>query len=167
MSVACLRQWLIISRITLSIAGSIISADNCDTTYRFTCTNEAVCNGRTWAYTLTKGLSTYNVRYTTSTDGTKAEASELCLMHGSYSAVCTETVSYSFSGTKTVTTITTSASGDQLAYGQFPITAGTQKLAKATGVCTINGNAAAPTRNVEVLKVLVVPAAAMVAGMIG
>ncbi|KAK3117135.1 hypothetical protein LTR53_001792 [Teratosphaeriaceae sp. CCFEE 6253] len=154
--------------ITDGLVASIVAADPCAVTYVFTCGgDDAACDGRGWPYTLTKGLSTYEMRYTTSASGTRAAAWELCSMHGSYSAVCVETVSYSFSGTRSATTVATSAAGAEVTYGQFPITAGASKLAKATGVCTASGNAAVPTGGVEVWKVLVAPAAAVavVAGM--
>ncbi|KAK3642045.1 hypothetical protein LTR56_010916 [Elasticomyces elasticus] len=154
--------------LTEGLAGSIIDANPCDTTYAFACTEGGDdCDGRDWTYYLTKGLSTYQIEYTSSSQGTKGTAYEFCSMHGSFSAVCTETIRLSYNGTRSETATTITASGTDLTYGEFPITAGAHKLAKATGICTTSGNAAVATGSVELLKVIVVPAAAvaMAAGM--
>lgn len=81
-----------------------------------------------------------------------------------------QSLSLSANGQSTVTKTTATLSGSSLVYGQFPITAGAEKLASATGSCTATANAAVATgvRGVrEMVKVVVVPAAAvaMVAGV--
>ncbi|TKA69897.1 hypothetical protein B0A55_07529 [Friedmanniomyces simplex] len=149
--------------ITGGLAGSVVSANPCATTYAFACTDDDTCDGRTWTYSLTKGLSTYEVQYSSSAQGTKGTAHEVCQMHGSYYAVCTETIRLSYDGTKTAMVTTMTASGTELTYGQFPITAGVEKVAQVTGVCTASGNAAVGRETVEVLKVLMLPVAAAVA----
>jgi len=68
-------------------------------------------------------------------------------------------------GIKTSTAAVITASGTDVVYGTFPITAGGSKLASATGSCTASGNAAVPSGVVEVYKVLVAPVA--VAAMAG
>ncbi|KAK1822750.1 hypothetical protein LTR12_002889 [Friedmanniomyces endolithicus] len=160
---------LLAGRITAGLAGSIVSANPCATTYAFACTDTAVCDSHTWTYSLTKGLSTYQLQYSSSALGTRGTAYEECSMHGSYYVVCTETQELSYDGTKTAVVTTVTASGSQLLYGLFPITSGAEKLAQATGVCTASKDAlgAAGRETVKAFKVIVLPVvAAVAAGMV-
>ncbi|KAK0343447.1 hypothetical protein LTR91_021561 [Friedmanniomyces endolithicus] len=160
---------LLAGRITAGLAGSVVSANPCATTYAFACTDTAVCDSHTWTYSLTKGLSTYQLQYSSSALGTVGTAYEECSMHGSCYAVCTETQELSYDGMRTAVVTTVTASGSQLSYGLFPITSGAEKLAQATGVCAAGDEAlgVAGRETVEVLKVIILPVvAAVAAGMV-
>ncbi|TKA75438.1 hypothetical protein B0A55_04883 [Friedmanniomyces simplex] len=111
-------------------------------------------------FLVTEGPTDYQISYATSTGGATGAYTESCSLSGSSYAVCVATLSLSADGTKTAVSTTATASGSQLHYGQFPITAGADKLASATGSCMASGNAAVPTGVMEVYKVLVAPAAA-------
>ncbi|KAK0847328.1 hypothetical protein LTS02_014500 [Friedmanniomyces endolithicus] len=155
---------LLAGRITAGLAGSVVSANPCATTYAFACTDTAVCDSHTWTYSLTKGLSTYQLQYSSSALGTVGTAYEECSMHGSCYAVCTETQELSYDGMRTAVVTTVTASGSQLSYGLFPITSGAEKLAQATGDEALG---VAGRETVEVLKVIILPVvAAVAAGMV-
>ncbi|KAK3066932.1 hypothetical protein LTR53_016496 [Teratosphaeriaceae sp. CCFEE 6253] len=149
---------VLIGTITGGLAGSIVSADGCATTYAFSCTDSAEC-GAAPSFSVTEGPTMYMFSYSTSTAGAKGTYAESCSLSGSSYAVCAATLSLSAQGTSTKTSTSTTLTGSQLHYGQFAITAGAEKLVRA-GSCTQSGNAAAPTGVLEVYKVLVVPAAA-------
>ncbi|KAK5715341.1 hypothetical protein LTR17_016775 [Elasticomyces elasticus] len=153
---------VLIGTVTSGLEASVVDADACGgTTYAFTCTDSRECSAAP-TFSLTEGPTHHQFSYATSTAGATGSYAESCSLSGSSYAVCVVTLSLSAPGTSTHTKTTVTASGTDLHYGQFPITAGAEKLATATGSCTSSGNAAAPTGVQEVYKVLVAPAAAAV-----
>ncbi|KXL48836.1 hypothetical protein M433DRAFT_376628 [Acidomyces richmondensis BFW] len=151
---------ILIGSLTTGFAASIVSADACDTTYQIVCTDSTVCNGYSITADVTEGPTSYQFNYATSTNGASGSYTESCSLRGSTYAVCSQSITLSADGTSTATSTTVTASGSDIHYGTFPITAGASKLASATGSCKSSGNAAAPTGMAEVYKVLVAPAAA-------
>ncbi|KAK5159427.1 hypothetical protein LTS14_002569 [Recurvomyces mirabilis] len=149
--------------ITTGIAGSIIEVNSCGTTtYAIICTEASLCLANA-TYYVTQGPTTILVSYSTSANGTAGTARESCSVDHSTYAICTETVVYDVAGSKTTVSTTAAASGTDLAYATFPITAGAEKIARPTGKC---GTATA-LGGVAVVKVLVLPAAAAVAVVAG
>ncbi|KAK3677302.1 hypothetical protein LTR78_002840 [Recurvomyces mirabilis] len=145
--------------ITTGIAGSIIEVNSCGTTtYAIICTEASLCLANA-TYYVTQGPTTILVSYSTSANGTAGTARESCSVdHSTYAILV-----YDVAGSKTTVSTTAAASGTDLAYATFPITAGAEKIARPTGKC---GTATA-LGGVAVVKVLVLPAAAAVAVVAG
>lgn len=123
-------------------------------------------------YTIVEGPSHYSVALSTSTAGVQLSIANTCALYGTTKAVCRQTVSGSARGTQTSTAPAEyTLNGNDFAshYATFSLTAGGDKIAKATGSCTKpwegSKGAAMPTgiTNSDVYKVIVVPAAAIVA----
>ena len=95
--------------------------------------------------------------------GTKAVLVETCSLAGSTEAVCSASISASANGQEDSTTTVVTKTGGNVHFFQVPITAGADRLSGLAS-CTSTGNAAAPTGMTDVYKVLVAPAAALLAG---
>jgi hypothetical protein len=154
---------LLAGTLTTGLAASIVSAEPCHTTYAFVCTDGNLCATEGWTYYLTAAASTFELHYTSSENGTAGTARETCSVQGSTYAVCSETVAYSSSGGKSTASTTVTASGTDVHFAEFPITAGAEKIASATEICR-SKNALG---GAEVVKVMVVPAAAIAALVAG
>lgn len=176
------------SALTTGLVASVIGVDSCETTYQLICTDAEVCSSTSQTVrprktpipdprfalltpplqiTVTVGPTDFILASAVSTDGATGSGSESCSVDSAASsAVCRIGVSLSYDGTSTSTETTVTATGSQFVYGQYPITAGAEKLPSATGACSsATDNAAAPTGLAvrDVYKVLVAPAAAVAA----
>ncbi|TKA32948.1 hypothetical protein B0A50_01174 [Salinomyces thailandicus] len=155
------------SALTTGLVASVIGVDSCETTYQLICTDAEVCSSTSQTITVTVGPTDFILASAVSTDGATGSGSESCSVDSAASsAVCRIGVSLSYDGTSTSTETTVTATGSQFVYGQYPITAGAEKLPSATGACSsATDNAAAPTGLAvrDVYKVLVAPAAAVAA----
>ncbi|EMC90828.1 hypothetical protein BAUCODRAFT_152830 [Baudoinia panamericana UAMH 10762] len=166
--------------VTSAMAGSVVAADACETTYAFRCTDIAGCNGLSVSVTATIGPSNVEMALTTTTAGIVIVGWQSCSFSGSNHAVCaySDTINNAMTTTRTagVSTITGASS---VWVGTVSITAGASKIAAVTGTCsqtpspgTAQGGsqvssqtsrAAAPaaTAAVGLVKVLVAPVAAV------
>ncbi|KAI7214698.1 hypothetical protein KC333_g5875 [Hortaea werneckii] len=154
------------SAYTTGFAASVVDADVCDTTYQVVCTDTLLCRGYALTISATEGGGTYEASYETSTGGAAGNLYQTCsLGSASSEADCKVTLSLSAGGEQTATTTQEERTGGEVIWAQYPITAGADKLAAATGSCTASNNAAVPTGFAvkDVYKVLVAPAAAVAA----
>ncbi|KAK4555321.1 hypothetical protein LTR86_007618 [Recurvomyces mirabilis] len=152
---------LALGSVTSGLAGSVVAATPCgETTYALTCTDTDVCDGYRLTFAATAGPTDYKITYDTSTAGATGSVAESCSLDGTTKAVCAATVSLSAGGKHTQTKTTSTLTGTQISYAQYPMTAGANLLASGSASCTVSSQAAAPTAALDVYKVLVVPAAA-------
>lgn len=152
--------------LTTGIAASVVAADACDTTYQLVCTDTLVCYGESVTFTVTANPTEFHYSSSTELSGLHGVAQQSCSIdnEGS-SAVCSLGVSVSSADTSTSIQTTTTATGEDFVFGQYPITAGAEKLPASTASCTATDSGAMPTALAlkDVYKVMVVPAAAAAA----
>ncbi|KAK3721782.1 hypothetical protein LTR37_002947 [Vermiconidia calcicola] len=153
--------------------GSVMAADCGATTYALACTEgdygsgilSSTCDPSA-TVRATYGPSYFGISTEAETAGIRATLVQTCSLDGTTLAVCSASIGASADGMSTSGTTTITRSGTDVHYFQVPITAGANKL-PGSASCTSTastGAAAAATGIVDVYKVLVVPAAALLAG---
>ncbi|KAK3713753.1 hypothetical protein LTR37_008239 [Vermiconidia calcicola] len=150
--------------------GSVIAADCSATTYALVCPEgdygsgilSSTCDPSA-TVRATYGPNYFGISTEAETAGIRATLVETCSLDGTTMAVCSASIGASADGQSTSGTTTITRSGTDVHYFQVPITAGPNKL-PGSASCTSTGAAAAATGTVDVYKVLVVPAAALLAG---
>ncbi|GIZ42188.1 hypothetical protein CKM354_000546600 [Cercospora kikuchii] len=161
--------------LTSGFAGSVISANGCDTTLALACTDSAIALCEEipdLTATVTIGPTAYEFVYATSIYGGKGTIAQSCDLDGPSgsftAATCTASVYASVGGQETATsTVSTITDTAEFTYAQIPITAGASNLPSAGATCDAaesSDSAAAPTGMVELYKILVPVGAAVVAG---
>ncbi|KAI5359306.1 hypothetical protein Slin15195_G069340 [Septoria linicola] len=159
--------------VTSGFAGSVVSANACETTLALACTATDVplCEEiPDLTATVVLGPTAYEFIYATSTLGgivTIAQSCDLEGPSGSFTAAsCTASLDVSAAGVATATTVTTSITDSaEFMYAPIPITAGASLLPSAGASCSATADSgAAPTGVVELYKILVPVGAALAAG---
>ncbi|KAL2139884.1 hypothetical protein VTI28DRAFT_4542 [Corynascus sepedonium] len=157
-----------------SYAASVVNACKDRTVYAIQCTSvsggivgSSICGSAAPTLTFTEGPNLYSVVYTTTENiaGQDAEMliGESCNIRGTTAAECNYTLSASFDGTSTAIETSLAITGTDFHRYQVSITGGAEKIARATGSCNADANAAAGT-SASAVKVM---AAALAIGLAG
>jgi len=149
--------------VTSGMAGSVVAVSGCDTTYQMSCTDAACSSDFDVTLTATINPSAYQYALSGTLNGVSVTGTQSCSLKGTKKAHCTEVVTSYHSNSAHTTALT---KGYGINQGKVLMTAGIDKLASATACTVASQAAAAATPLVDVYKVLVVPAAAVLAGVL-
>ncbi|KAK4553322.1 hypothetical protein LTR86_009622 [Recurvomyces mirabilis] len=143
-----------------ALAASIIAADACQTTMALQCADASACPGLTGTIMATGGPNWYEHNFTTLTNNQATPISESCTFIAGQ-ATCKDIFQYSLSGATASANTTTATM--TYSNGTIRVTGGQDKIQAVMGSCTSTHSGARATPAVQVYKVLVIPAAALVA----